>query len=202
MPISSIEKKLETFTDTIISEAIEDAHAITLALRSRQAEIIEKAEKGIAEEAERYQRAAIAEIKAEQERKISAKLGENKFTLLEFRETCTQEIYEQVERKVIEFTDSPAYLGHLKSLLKTALATLGAAAEAEVYLRAKDMDFQIELVAAAPEARLRFFEDGFSLGGLLVVSPAKARRIDMSFDTALADMARHVSELAGLKMDQ
>lgn len=202
MPILSIEKKLEAFTNTIISEAIEDAHTITLALQSRQAEIIEKAEKGIAEEAKRYQRAAIAELKAEQERRISAKLGTNKFTLLEFREACTQEIYEQVERKVIEFTDSPAYLPHLKHLLKTALATLGTAAEAEIYLRAKDIQFQEELAAVVPEARLRFFEDGFSLGGLLVVSPSKARRIDMSFDTALADMVGHVSELAGLKMGE
>lgn len=202
MPILSIEKKLEAFTNTIISEAIEDAHTITLSLRSRQAEIIEKAEKRIAEEAERYQKTMIAELKAEQERRISAKLGENKFTLLEFRETCTQEIYGQVERKVAEFTDSPAYLTHLKNLLKAALATLGAAAEAEVYLRAKDMSFQAELAAVVPEARLRFLEDGFSLGGLLVVSPSKARRIDMSFDTALADMVGHVSELAGLKMGE
>lgn len=202
MPILSIEKKLDAFTNTIISEAIEDAHAITLALQRRQTEIIEKAEIGIAEEAERYQRAAIAEIRAEQERKISTKLGENKFTLLEFREACTQEIYEQVERKVIEFTDSPAYLTHMKNLLKTALSTLGAAAEAEVYLRAKDMHLQAELSAAVPEAHLRFSEDGFSLGGLLVVSPSKARRIDMSFDTALADMVGHVSELAGLKMGE
>lgn len=200
MPIQKLDTKLEAFTNTIISDAVADAHAITLELKNKQTEMIEKAEKQIAAEAERYEKTAVEEIRAEQERRISAKLGENKFTLLEFRETCTRQIYDQVEQKVAEFTASEDYLPHLKKLLQKAIETLGSEAEAEVFLRAEDMGLQAELASAVPGVRLHFFADGFSLGGLLVVSPAKARRIDMSFDTALSDMEGHVSELSGLKM--
>lgn len=200
MPIQDTEIKLEAFTDTIIARAIKEAKEITLELRSKQDELIKKAEEGIATEAERYEKAAIAEIKAAEERRISAQRNKNKHTLLEYREACAIETYKMVCGKINEFTASEDYLPHLKKLLKKAIDALGYGFSAEVYLRQEDMHFADELLSSISGVSLAFYEGDFSIGGLRVVCHTKGKRIDMSFDTALNDMIGHFSELTGLNM--
>ena len=78
------------------------------------------------------------------------------------------------------------------------VATLGTDAPAEVSLRAEDLRFADELLTTTPGAHLAFVEGDFALGGLRVVCPSKGQRIDMSFDTALADMVGHITELTGM----
>ncbi len=198
MPMQETDKKLEAFTDTIIAQATNEANAITAELRIKQDEMIKKAEAEIAAETERGKQAAIAEIKAAQERRITAQRNQNKHAMLEFREQCAKETHGAVLQKIAEYTSTTDYLLHLKELLKSAVATLGKDAPVEVSLRAEDLRFADELLTTAPGAHLAFVEGDFALGGLRVVCPSKGQRIDMSFDTALADMVGHITELTGM----
>ena len=202
MPIQDTDKKLEAFTDTIISEAVEEAHQITIDLRNKQDELIKQAEAEIAAEAERYEKVTVAAVKAAEEIRISAKQTENKRVLLEYREACAIETYKQVQQKIGEFTACAEYLPHLKKLLKKAIDTLGYGFSAEVFLRSEDMHFADELLVSSSGVSLAFFEGDFSLGGLRVVCRSKGQRIDMSFDTALNDMIGRFSELAEISMDE
>ncbi len=202
MPIQDTDKKLEAFTDTIIAEATREADKITLELRNKQNELIQKAEASIAAEAERYEKSSIAEVKAAEERRISAKLNSNKHTLLEYREAWANEMHKQVISRINAFTASDEYLPHLKELLKKAIDTLGYGLSAEVFLRPEDMKYADELLASTAGVSLAFTEGDFALGGLRVICHSKGQRIDMSFDTALNDMVGHFSELAGLKMGE
>lgn len=201
MPIQDTEKKLEAFTDTIISAAICQADVITADLRAKQDALIKEAEASIADEAKRYEAAEIAEAKAEAERRISAKLNANKHALLEYREFCANEIYNQVQTKISEYTASEDYHQQLKKLLQEAIDTLGYGLSVEVFLRKEDMRFADELLASTSGVSIAFCEGEFSLGGIRVVCHSKGRRIDMSYDTALNDMVGHFSELAGLKVE-
>lgn len=198
MPMQETDKKLEAFTDTIIAQATDEANAITTELRAKQEDLVKKAEAEIAAETDRSTKAAVAEIKAEQERRITAQRNQNKHAMLEFREQCATETYNAVLKKIGEFTSSNDYLTHLKEQLKSAVATLGEGAEAEVYLRAEDLRFADELLTTVPGAHLAFSEGDFALGGLRIFCPAKGQRIDMSFDTALGDMVGHITELTGM----
>ncbi|MEA4894049.1 MAG: V-type ATP synthase subunit E [Oscillospiraceae bacterium] len=202
MPMQDTDKKLEAFTDTIISEAMDEANKITFELRDRQNAMIRDAETAIAAEAERYQKSSIAEIRAGQERRISAKLNNNKHTLLEYREAWANEMHKQVVCRINDFTASEAYLPHLKALLKKAIDFLGYGLSAEVFLRPEDMKYADELLKSTSGVSLAFCEGVFTLGGLRVVCHSKGQRIDMSFDTAMGDMVGHFSEIAGLKMDE
>jgi len=202
MPMPDTDKKLEAFTDTIIAEAIEEAHKITMELRSKQDSMIQEAEALIAEEADRYKKVEIAEARAEQERRISAKRNADKHAILQYREFCANEMHKQVQRKICDFTASEDYLPHLKNLLQKAIDTLGYGFSVEVRLRAEDMKFADELLASTSGVSMAFTEGDFSLGGLRVVCHSKGQRLDMSFDTALGDMVGHFSELAGLKMGE
>ena len=146
MPIQDTDKKLEEFTDTIIAEAIEEAHKITLELKSKQDALIKDAENSIAAEAERYKTSSIAEISAAEERRISAKRNADKHALLQYRESCAVDIYKRVQSKIHDFTSTDAYLEHLKKLLKEAIESLGYGISVIVYLRAEDMRFDKELI--------------------------------------------------------
>lgn len=202
MPMQDTDKKLEAFTDTIIAEAMDEAHKITFDLRAKQDAMIKDAETATVAEADRYQKSSIAEIRASQERRISAKLNSNKHTLLEYREAWANEMHKQVIGRINDFTVTDAYLPHLQELLKKAIDSLGYGLSAEVFLRPEDMQYADELLKSTSGVSLAFTEGDFSLGGLRVVCHSKGQRIDMSFDTALSDMVGHFSEIAGRKMDE
>ena len=198
MPMQETDKKLEAFTDTIIAQATDEANAITAELREKQEDLVKKAETEIAAETDRNTKAAVAEIKAEQERRITAQRNQNKHAMLEFREQCATDTYNAVLKKIGEYTASNDYLSHLKQQLKSAVEALGEDAAAEVYLREEDLRFADELLASVPGAHLAFSEGDFALGGLRLYCPSKGQRIDMSFDTALGDMVGHITELTGM----
>ena len=202
MPMQDTDKKLEAFTDTIIAEAMDEANKITFELRARQDAMIKDAETATANDADRYQKSSIAEIRASEERRISAKLNSNKHALLEYREAWANEMHKQVIGRINDFTASDAYLPHLKELLKRAIDSLGYGLSAEVFLRPEDLRYADELLNSTSGVSLAFTEGDFSLGGLRVVCHSKGQRIDMSFDTALSDMVGHFSEIAGIKMDE
>lgn len=202
MPIKDTDKKLEEFTGAIISDAIEDSKKIVLELRDKQEKLISKAETDIAAEAMRYQNVKIAEIKTRENLRVNARMTENKFALLKYREEWANKAFIEVRDKVVEFTASEEYLPHLESLLKKAIEFLGYGHLVEVSLRPEDMHFADDLIGSVTGVSIAVTEGSFSLGGLRVVCPSKGQRIDLSFDTSLNDMVGHFSELADLKMDE
>lgn len=201
MPIKDTDKKLEEFTGAIISDAIEDSNKIVLELRDKQIKLISKADTDIAAEAIRYQNVKIAEIKTRENLRVNARMTENKFALLQYREEWANKAFIEVRDKVVEFTTSQEYLPHLESLLKKAIEFLGYGHLVEVSLRHEDMHFADDLIGSVTGVSIAVTEGSFSLGGLRVVCPSKGQRIDLSFDTSLNDMVGHFSELADLKMD-
>jgi len=201
MPIKDTDKKLEEFTGAIITDAIEDSKKIVLELRDKQEKLISKADTDIAAEAMRYQNVKIAEIKTKENLRINARMTENKFALLQYREEWANKAFIEIRDKVVEFTASDEYLPHLELLLKKAIEFLGYGFLVEVSLRPEDMHFADDLIRSVTGVSIAVTEGSFSVGGLRVVCPSKGQRLDLSFDTSLKDMVGHFSELAGLKMD-
>jgi vacuolar-type H+-ATPase subunit E/Vma4 len=192
--------RLDSFIGSIMNEAKSDASAILEELRSEQEKAVREMEDAISAEAARYQAAKIAEISARESRRVSAHMTENKLKLLEFRESCANEVYKEVAKKISEFVDSPEYPDYLVSLLNEALKAVGSCSSADVYLREEDMHLK-EKLARSTGASLTFHAGAFSLGGLRVICKAQGRRVDASFDTALEELKGHFSELTGLQVD-
>ncbi len=201
MPIKDTDKKLDEFTGAIITDAIEDSKKIVLELRDKQEKLISKADTDIAAEAMRYQNVRIAEIKTKENLRINARMTENKFKLLQYREEWANIAFLEVRNKIVEFTASEEYLPHLELLLKRAIEFSGYGHLVEISLRSDDMHYADELIHSVTGVSIAVTEGSFSLGGLRVICPSKGQRIDMSFDTSLNDMVGHFAELADLKMD-
>ena len=202
MPEETKDLKLGAFTDAIISEAIEESQNIVRELSLREKDIMQKAENDVSAEMEHYKRTRFAQIFAEESRRVSSRMTENKHTLLRYREDCAVETFKEAQDKIAAFTASEQYLPHLKALLNKGIGLMGYGFSAEILLRKEDMHFADELLESTYGVSLAFSEGDFTLGGLCLYCPSKGRRIDMTFDAALGDMVGHFAELTGLSMGE
>lgn len=202
MGYPSTEKKLEGFIDVMISEATDESKVIAEALRQKEAELMAQAQASINAEAEKHTRARIAEIRAAENHRVSTRMTENQHTLLEFREKSAKEVYADVTKRVAEFTASADYLPHLKKLLAKAIETFGHGYSAELSLRREDMQYADELISSATGVSLSASEGDFDLGGLCFNCPARGKRIDLTFDSALQEIKGHFSDYTGGKLAQ
>ena len=82
-------------------------------------------------------------------------------------------------------------------LLVKAYGGMPGITAARVFLRQADMKYQDALAARLPEVRLEFVEGRFVLGGLILMSEEKARRVDLTFDSGFSDLSGRFSEITG-----
>ncbi|NCC66685.1 MAG: hypothetical protein EOM14_00635 [Clostridia bacterium] len=201
MPIQNTEKKLEEFTNAILTKAIEESQGIVRELSQKELDIISKKKTEIEADANRYAQAKISEIRARESYRVNSRITENKRTLLQYREDCANETFAAVINKIRQFTQSPEYLPHLKMLLQQAVEVFGYGFSAQVQLRPEDMRFADELAKSVSGVSLAFSEGSFSLGGLKLYCQARNKLVDMTFDESLFDIMGHFAEITGLRVD-
>lgn len=194
--------KLRGFVDSIMAESRRESEGILEDLkRRREADLAVIRRELDAEVAEYYERRSL-EIKARESMRVSARAAENKRQLLQFREDCAKSVFAEVRKEIEAFTQSSEYPEHLGKLLRKAVAQLGYGFAADVHLRREDMQYSDFLLTQVSGVSLGFREGTFSMGGLRLVCPARGRRIDLSFDSALSDLVGHFSELTGMQVEE
>ena len=201
MPIQNTEKKLQEFTDAILSKAMEESQDIVSELSQKELEIIIKKRTEIEAEANRYAQAKMSEIRARESYRVNSRISENKRTLLQYREACANETFSAVIEKIRQFTQSQDYLPHLKMLLQQAVEVFGYGFSAQVQLRTEDMRFADELAESVSGVSLAFSEGTFKLGGLKLYCQARNKLVDLTFDESLFDIMGHFAEITGLRVD-
>lgn len=195
-------KKLEDFTDAMFAEAVEESQCIFRELNDKKNKLLAKAREKINAQADRYTDKKIKEIQAREGYRVNSRMTENKRTLLQYREDCANETNAKVRERIARFTESDAYLPHLKKLLKKAVDVFGYGFAAEVHLRPEDMHFADELAKSISGVSLVFNEGNFELGGLCLYCPAKGKQVDLTFDEALYDLMDHFAEITGIRVDE
>lgn len=201
MPIQNTEKKLEEFTNAILSKAMEESQCIVRELSQKEMDIISKKKTEIEADANRYAQTKISEIRARESYRVNSRITENKRTLLQYREDCADEAFSAVIEKIRQFTESQDYLPHLKMLLQQAVEVFGYGFSAQVQLRQEDMRFADELAKSVSGVSLAFSEGSFKLGGLKLYCQARNKLVDLTFDESLFDIMGHFAEITGLRVD-
>ena len=196
------QKKLDAFTSSIYRSVIEESYDVLLDLKGREAEIMGRAENEICAEVEHYKIRRLAEIRAEESHRVTTRMTENKRTLLQLREEQARAAFDQAREMIVDFTESDKYLPHLCSLLQKAVDILGYGFAAEVILRPQDMKYTDALLSSVRGVSLAFREGDFTLGGLCLYCSSKGRQVDMSFDSALADMVGRFADMSGRKVEE
>ena len=197
--MADMTKKLDRFTAAILAEATAENERVMADLRAKRKAAYDKAEDQSLLEAYHYIRGEVSRIKSEAGRQISRHMLDNKRTLYLRREAIAQEVCGMVRARIQDYTASPAYPERLEQLLAQALEALPGAQDVQVLLRRADMTWAARLQAGAGRP-VEFAAGSFVMGGLVAQSASLGRRVDASFDSAMADLSGHFAELFGLSL--
>ena len=178
--------KLKGFTNAILSAAQAKAEAVRAeADEHEKASIAEYRERSKAEGARKLAQ-SVAEVRAKEDKRVMTETLAARRSILALREECQREVVSDVRERLRGYPDAPEYAGVKR---------------ARVLLRSEDISHKLHLKAAAPEVELSFAEGFFDLGGLIIDFPDEHRRADLTFDTALDDLAGNFAEATGIGME-
>ena len=188
--VTAITGAAQVRADAVRAEADEQERAAIASYRTRA-------------EAEGRQKLAqaLAEAQAGEEKRDMTETLAARRSRLGLREGCQRVVIADVRQRLKRYPDTPEYAAALEKLLLQGLEAIPGAKRARVLLRSEDISHKLHLKAAAPDVELSFAEGFFELGGLIVEFPDEHRRADLTFDTALDDLAGRFAEITGFGME-
>lgn len=193
-----INLKLERFRQLVLEDAQQERTRILTDIEAQRTERLAQAEAEIRARVDAETQRKAETIQAETGRNISRRMMEDKRIIATRREEIGREVFDEVRRRLLDFTKTPDYLPHLKKLYLEAFDALGNPYDGLIWLRPEDMDYSRELAACLPGRHVTFQAGSFTLGGLIVDCHSKLLRADQSYDTALGDLDGHFAELFGI----
>ena len=195
-----INAKLDIFKRIVLDDAARERDKLLEQVSKARQERISAAEAEIRRETESKVQTQASAISSESGREISRRLLADKRIIATHREEMAHEVFAAVREKIVAFTQTDAYLEHLKQLYVEAFSALGNPYDGVILLREEDLRYSRELAAALPGRHVTFQAGSFKLGGLIVDCHSKLLRADQSYDTALGDLDGHFAELFGLSL--
>lgn len=195
------EEKLSAMQAELTAEVRAAAEALRAGTDAEERRRLEEYEALLRSAAEKRRAAAATDAHNREDRRIVAESLRLRRELLEAREACAAEIMDELRRRVAELTASPEYPALLADMLRRALAAVPGAGSAQVLLRPADMCHAQALAGAGGGTALSFAEGAFSMGGLMLECAERSRRVDLSYDSALADLEGRFSETTGFSME-
>lgn len=197
----NVSEKAARFTAAIMDDALTRARDVEEAVKASESAELTEFEAQTLAEAERRVAAGLELARSKEEKRVTAGLLKSRRALLQYREDCAQEVFDELRERVAAYPDRPEYEDTLCELLFKAVGALPGTGGVRVYLRPADLRFADRLRREAPNAELSFAEGGFALGGLIAESEESAMRVDMSFESALEDLSGRFSELTGFDLE-
>lgn len=195
-----LDEKLMHFTQVLMEEADAESAAVEAEIAAARAKARSEAEDEILQDAYRYIKSEVSRLRTESGRQVSRQMQENQRRLSLRREEMAREVFAVVREKLDAYTKTDAYPRRLTVLFREALSLLGTVKSVTVYLRPEDRTYLPLLQKAAGPVKVTAETGTFQLGGLVLLAPEKARRVDATFDTALDELSGHFAELIGLRL--
>ncbi len=191
-------QKLERFRQLVLEDAQKERGKIMDDVAQKRESRIEAAKSEIRRRVDMEKQQKAEAIQAETGREISRRMMADKRQIAARREEIGHEVFDEVRKRILAFTQTEDYLPHLKRLYVEAFEALGNPYDGTIWLRPQDMAYQRDLAACLPGRHVTFQPGNFTLGGLIVDCHSKLLRADQSYDTALGDLDGHFAELFGL----
>lgn len=186
--------RLELFRQAINSQADADAAEIVRQAENKRA-ALEK------EKRERSAFEALSEIKAERSRlstsfrkEISRCDYDMKRAVLSHRNELTEQFFNEIQQKLSEWTQTPAYTEYLKTALKKAEEALGSTGIV-IHARGNDIDEVKKLTALEVEE-----DNSITIGGISAADCAKGLFADFTLDSRLAEEKAAFSNKSELRL--
>lgn len=170
-------EKLNRFASSVKLEVDEKIQLIEKQALDERSELLEKTENRILEEAFLKIQKAVRDTEGKYRRNIALKEQEFRTDILKHRENLSKKIFDAVEEKIINFTESDQYESFLNKQLENEDFN-----DAVVKLSEKDMKKYSEIIKNKTGC-LTEADDDIRLGGLQIVYKSKNIIIDKTLDS-------------------
>ncbi len=183
------ESDLKGFIETVNSEIDKQINDILEDAEKQRKDILSKAEKEALDDAYQKIQSAVSKNQSREKMTISKAEQEARINLLTYREKLVQSIFDEVERKVIEFTKSNRYKDYLISLL----CEENIQDETVIYLKPEDMQYVNQLMETQRKDCVFTEEKSIKYGGLSVQNKNSPILINKTIDNMLEEERRNFS---------
>lgn len=182
------EQKLLHFETSILTEAELKAAEIEQELSDFTSSELEKARQGEYDKNFRYMQDRIKAIKQNYNQLITKTNLDSKRKLLEFRVSLLESIFDQVTRRLADFSQTPDYKEFLVSSIQSSAKEFPCES-ATIHLREADMKYMDLIKRNLPST---YFEcdDKNILGGYKIINAEKGLMLDETFESNLYKQRR------------
>ncbi len=195
------EEKLQAFLTAIDDYAEKQRSRILSDLESSNRLAIEKAEKATLDGAHEVIDRQTAAVRMQVSRDLAARDAEARNELIRKRNAIEAEVFSRASDKLREYTKTDDYRAYLVRCASNAAGILGAVAGTVIFMRAEDIRFKDEIIAAFGQGLCSVSEDdSIRIGGLRFENDELSRAIDATYDSALYSQRDRFAGSSGLKV--
>lgn len=163
--MADLEKKLVNFSHMILSEAERKKEKLMSELKEKQDAIVKEKETSfLADAYEDIQKAVARYAKENNERVMKLEMQLKKDVILE-REKIIDQVFEDVQKRLIEFTAAPEYLDWLLNTTQKALDEIG---DGDIRVTVEDLKYKDAILARFGGCTVSEAEEKDIIGGVIV----------------------------------
>ena len=177
----NIDKKLESLEKEIISQAEDECAKIKEEYEHKKADVVGKQELIILSDAYNYIQRVKRQLLKEKNNRILSDTSEYRHKLSTMRERMIDDLFFEVKKRLVDFTESDDYFSYLKSELESILAAFSDE-EVKLILCKDDKNYKEGLLALKGVSEVEFTLSE-NIGGFIIKGQTKI--YDNTFKTLL-----------------
>lgn len=184
--MATIEERFEMIKQSVMDQAGAEAQKLTDQAKEFKETAMKKAEAEVLQELYSRIQDEVSEIHTSATRSVSQKESKERQDLLLRREEITRAVFEQVKRRLLEYTKTPAYY----DLMGEIAGELGARCPLEgtvVMLRREDYHLAAKLGEHFGKNVRILADESIKLGGIKVMNQSSGLFMDETLDSRLED---------------
>ncbi len=181
------ETKLKGFIDAVNADVNQQIEDLLSSVKEKRKTILETAEDEALNAAYVKIKAAVADAAAKNKMMVSKAEQEARIKILTHRENLVRQIFSDVEKRILEFTQTDEYKNYLIDLLKGEKVD----SQTTIYLKPDDMKYS-ELLKSYLNEECAFCEDAcVKYGGLSVYDRSSSVLINKTIDNMLCEQKKN-----------
>lgn len=184
--MASIEERFAMIQKSVMDQAGAEAQKLLDQAKEYKESAMKKAEADVLQELYSRIQDEVAEIRTSATRSVSQKESKERQDLLLRREEITRSVFEQVKRRLLEFTKTPAY----NDLMTEIAKELGIRCPMEgtiVMLRREDYHLAAKLGEYFGKNVRILADEAIHIGGIKVMNQSSSVFMDETLDSRLED---------------
>jgi V/A-type H+-transporting ATPase subunit E len=184
--VATIEERFQMIQRSVMDQATAEAQKLLDQAKEYKENAMKKAEDEVLQELYGKIQDEVAEIHTSATRSVSQKESQERQDLLLRREEITKIVFDQVKRRLLDFTKTPAYVDLMEELSKE----LGARCPLEgtvVMIRRDDYHLAARLGEYFGKNCRILADESIRIGGLKVMNQSSGIFMDETLDSRLED---------------